>query len=106
MSTDTGDDSASTERESTEPPIGVVGNTDKEVTEPPIVVLRATGSEVTEPPVGVIDAVSIHRMTTRKKATKKNRFTWSHHGTKPNCGSTYIVNEWKQRRDLNPSPIG
>ena len=71
MSTDTGDDSASTERESTEPPIGVVGNTDKEVTEPPIVVLRATGSEVTEPPVGVIDAVSIHRMTTRKKERRK-----------------------------------
>ena len=37
MSTDTGDDSASTEMESTEPPIGVVANTDKEVTEPPIV---------------------------------------------------------------------
>ena len=50
MSTDTGDDSGATDREVTEPPIGVVGNTGSEVTEPPIGVVRATGSEVTEPP--------------------------------------------------------
>ena len=100
MSTDTGDDSGATNRESTEPPIGVVGNTDREVTEPPIVVVRATGSEVTEPPIGVVDAVAIHRMTTQKKATKKSRFTWSHHGTKPNTGSTYIVNEWNHKDEI------
>ena len=96
-STETGDDSGATDRESTEPPIGVIGNTDREVTEPPIVVVRATGSEVMELPIGVVDAVAIHRMTTWKKATKKSRFTWSHHGTKPNNGSTYIVNEWNYR---------
>ena len=100
MLTDTGDNSASTKRESTEPPIGVVGNTDREVTQPPIVVVRATGSEVTEPPVGVVDAVAIHRMTTRKKATKKSRFTWSHHGTKPNSGSMYIVNKWNHKDEI------
>ena len=97
MLTDTGDDSGATDRESTEPPIGVVGNTDREVTDPPIVVVRATGIEVREPPIGVVDAVAIHYMTTRKKAKKKNRFTWSHHGTKPNCGLTYIVNEWNYK---------
>ena len=94
MSTDTGDDSGATDRGSMEPPIGVIGNTDREVTEPPIVVVRATGSEVMEPPIGVVNAVAIHCMTTQKKATKKSRFTWSHHGTKPNNGSMYIVNEW------------
>ena len=55
---------------------------------------------MTEPPVGVVDAVAIHRKTTRKKATKKSRFTWSHHGTKPNCGSTYIVNEWNHKDEI------
>ena len=100
MSTDIGDDSGATNRESTEPPIGVVGNTDREVTEPPIVVVRATGSEVTEPPIGVVDAVTIHRMTTRKKAMKKSRFTWSHHGTKPNTGSMYIVNKWNHKDEI------
>ena len=74
MSTGTVDDSGATDRESTEPRIGVVGNTDREVTEPPIVVVRAMGSEVTEPPVGVVNTVVIHRMTTQKKATKKSRY--------------------------------
>ena len=100
MLTDTGDNSGATDRESTEPPIGVIGNTDREVTEPPIVVVRATGSEVMEPPVGVVDAVTIHCMTTRKKATKKSRFTWSHHGTKSNNGSMYIVNEWNYKDEI------
>ena len=100
MSTDTGDDSGATDRESTEPPIGVVGNTDREVTEPPIVVVRAMGSEVTEQPTGVVDAVAIHCMTTRKKAMKKSRFAWSHHGTKPNTGATYIVNEWNHKDEI------
>ena len=93
MSMETGDDSGATDREATEPPIGVVGATVMQVTEPPIGVVRATGREVTEPPIGVVDAVAIHRMTTRRKAAKKSRFTWSHHGTKPNSGSMYIVNE-------------
>ena len=97
MLMDTGDDSAATDREATEPPIGVVGNTDREVTEPPIGVVGATGSEVMEPPIGVVDAVTIHCMTTRRKAVKKSRFTWSHHGTKPNTGSMYIVNEWNHK---------
>ena len=55
---------------------------------------------MTEPPVGVVDAVTIHRNTTRKKATKKSRFTWSHYGTKPNCGSTYIVNKWNHKDEI------
>ena len=100
MSTDTGDDSRATNRESMEPPIGVVRNTDREVTEPPIGVVRATGSEVTEPPIGVVDAVAIHHMTTWKKATKKSRFTWSHHGTKPNTASSYIVNKWNHKDEI------
>ena len=85
MSTDTGDDSGTTEREAMEPPIGVVGNTGREVTEPPIGVVRAMGSELTKPPIAVDDAVAIHRMTTRRKAAKKSRFTWSHHGTMVRC---------------------
>ena len=97
MSTDTGDDSGATDREAMEPPIGVVGNTGREVTEPPIGVVGATGSEVTEPPIAVADAVAIHRMTTQRKAVKKSRFTWSHHGNKPNTGSIYIVNEWNHK---------
>ena len=52
---------------------------------------------MTEPPVGVVDAVAIHRMTTRKKAMKKSRFTWSHRGSKPNSGLTYIVNKWNHK---------
>ena len=83
-----------------EPPIGVVGNTGREVMEPPIGVVGATGSEVTEPPIGVVDAVPIHRMTTQRKAAKKSRFTWSHHGTKPNTGSMYIVNEWNHKDEI------
>ena len=105
MSTDIGNDSGATNRESTEPPIGVVGNTDREVTEPPIVVVRATGSEVTEPPIGVVDAVTIHHMTTRKKAMKKSRFTWSHHGTKPNTGLMYIVNKWNHKDEILIRPL-
>ena len=100
MSTDTEDDSGATDRVATEPPIGVVGNTGSEVTEPPIGVVKATGSEVTEPPIGVVDAVAIHCMTPRRKAAKKSRFTWSHHGTKPNTGSMYIVNEWNHKDEI------
>ena len=76
-----------------EPPIGVVGDTGREVTETPIGVVGVMGSEVTETPIGVVDAVAIHRMTTWRKAAKKSRFTWSHHGTKPKSGLMYIVNE-------------
>ena len=93
MLMETGDDSGATDGEAMEPPIGVVGATATQVTEPPIGVVGATGREVTEPPIGVVDAVTIHRMTTRRKAAKKSRFTWSHHGTKPNSGSMYIVNK-------------
>ena len=115
MSMETGNDSGATDREAMEPPIGVVGATDKEateppigvvgdtrreVTEPPIGVVRATGSEVMEPPIGVVDAVAIHHMTTWRKAAKKSRFTWSHHGTKPNSGSMYIVNEWNHKDEI------
>ena len=100
MSTDTGDDSGATDWEALEPPIGVVGNTGRKVTEPPIGVVGATGSEVTEPPIGVVNAVTIHRMTTWRKAVKNSRFTWSHHGTKPNTGSMYIVNEWNHKDEI------
>ena len=92
-SMETGGDSGATDRKATEPPIGVVRATGTEVTEPPIGVVGATGREVTEPPIGVVNAVAIHHMTTRRKAAKKTRLTWSHHGTKPNCGSMYIVNK-------------
>ena len=67
MSTDTGYDSRATDREVTEPPIGVVGKTGRERTEPPIGVVGAMGSEVMEPPIGVVDAVTIHCMTTRRR---------------------------------------
>ena len=97
MLMDTGDDSGATDREVTEPPIGVVGKTGREGTEPPIGVVGASGSEVMEPPIGVVDAVAIHRMTTQRRATKKSRFTWSHHGTKPNTGSMNIVNKWNHK---------
>ena len=100
MPTDTGDDSGATDRVATEPPIGVVRNNGSEVTEPPIGVVGETGSEVTEPPIGVVDAVAIHCMTTRRKAVKKSRFTWSHHGIKPNTGSMYIVNEWNHKDEI------
>ena len=100
MSTDTGNDSGATDREAMEPRIGVVGNTGREETEPPIGVVRAMGSEVTKPPIAVDNAVSIHYMTTRRKAAKKSRFTWSHHGTKPNPGSMYIVNEWNHKDEI------
>ena len=100
MSTDRGDDSGATDKEATEPPIGVVGNIGREVREPPIGVVRATGSEVTEPPIGVVDAVAIHRMTTWRKTVKKSRFTWSHHGTKANTGLMYIVNEWNHKDEI------
>ena len=100
MLTETGDDSGATDREVTEPPIGVVGATGREVTEPPIGVVGAPGREVMEPPIGVVNAVAIHRMTTRRKAAKKSRFTWSHHGTKPNSGSMYIVNKWNHKDEI------
>ena len=100
MSMDTGDDSRATDREAMEPPTGVVGNTGREGTEPPIGVVRATGSEVMEPPIGVVDAVTIHHMTTRRRAAKKSRFTWSHHGTKPNTGLMYIMNEWNHKDEI------
>ena len=59
----------------------------------------ATGREVTDPPIGVVDAVTMHRMT-RRRTVKKSRFTWSHHGTTPNSGSMYIVNEWNQKDEI------
>ena len=59
----------------------------------------ATGREVTDPPIGVVNAVTIHCMT-RRKTVKKSRFTWSHHGTTPNSGSMYIVNEWNQKDEI------
>ena len=100
VSMETGDNSGATDREVTEPPIGVVRVTGTQVTEPPIGVVRATGREVTEPPIGVVNAVAIHRMTTRRKAAKKSRFTWSHHGTKPNSGSMYIVNKSNHKDEI------
>ena len=100
MSMETGDDSRATDREATEPPIAVVGVTAMQVTEPPIAVVRATGRELTEPPIAVVNAVTIHRMTTRRKAAKKSRFTWSHHGTKPNSGPMYIVNESNHKDEI------
>ena len=100
MLMETGDDSGGTDREATEPPIAVVGATGTQVTEPPIGVVGATGREVMEPPIGVVDAVAIHRTTTRRKAAKKSRFTWSHHGTKPNSGSVYIVNELNHKDEI------
>ena len=96
---ETGDESAATDTEATEPPIGVVAAPDMEVTEPPIGVVKETCAEVTEPPVAVVDAVAIHRMT-RNKGAKKSRFTWSHHGTKPCTGSTYIVNERNHKDEI------
>ena len=59
----------------------------------------ATGREVTDPPIGVVDAVTMHRMT-RRRTAMKSRFTWSHHGTTPNSGSMYIVNEWNQKDEI------
>ena len=59
----------------------------------------ATGREVTDPPIGVVDAVAMHRMT-RRRTAKKSRFTWFHHGTTPNSGSMYIVNEWNQKDEI------
>ena len=99
MSMETGDESAATDTEATEPPIGVVAAPPMEVTEPPIGVVEETTAEETEPPVAVVDAVAIHRMT-RNKGVKKSRFTWSHHGTKPSYGSTYIVNERNHKDEI------
>ena len=96
---ETGDDSAATDTQATEPPIGVVAATDMEVMEPPIDVVKETCAEVTEPPVAVVDAVAIHRMT-RNKGAKKSRFTWSHHGTKQCSGSTYIVNKRNHKDEI------
>ena len=96
---ETGDESAATDTEVTEPPIGVVAATDMEVTEPPIGVVEETCAEVTELPVAVVDAVAIHCMT-RNKGAKKSRFTWSHHGTKQCSGSTYIVNERNHKDEI------
>ena len=103
MSMDTGDNSGATDRESMEPPIGVVGNTDREVMEPPIVVVRAMGSEVMEPPIGVVDAVTIHRMTTQKKATKKSSFThqpWkARHGCIMSAWDSLLENLFTEKRE-------
>ena len=100
MSMETGDDSGATVTEVMEPPIAVVRATGTQVKEPPIAVVGATGREVMEPPIAVVDAVAIHRMKTRRKAAKKSRFTWSHHGTKPNSGSMYIVNKSNHKDEI------
>ena len=99
MSMETGDKSGATDTEATEPPIGVVRTTGSEVMEPPIGVSEDSCMEVTEPSIAVVDAVAIHHMT-RSKATKKSRFTWSHHGTKQSSGSMYIVNERNHKDEI------